>query len=136
MIFFDSLYACGKPILCTVYPLLGVIYQFFSVLTLQTSVACAACTPFGDTRVICTEKANPFVRYWLCYLAYMSKKNHSLDACGNPTVCTVQPLWGVIYQFFSVLTLQTRVACAACTPFGDTGVICTEKVHPFIRYWL
>ena len=55
---------------------------------------------------------------------------HSLDACGKPTVCTVYPLWGVIYQFFSVLTLQKSVACAACTSFGDTGNICIEKAKP------
>ena len=61
MNFFESLDACGKPIVYTVNPLWGVIYQFFSVLALQKSVACAACTSFGDTRNIFIEKAKPNV---------------------------------------------------------------------------
>ena len=58
---------------------------------------------------------------------------HNLDACGKSTVCTVCPLWGVMYQFFSVLTLLTSFTCAACTPFGDTRFICTEKTEPILR---
>ena len=58
---------------------------------------------------------------------------HSLDACGKPAVCTVYPLWEGVYQFFSVLTLFTSVACAACTPFGDTRSLCTEKTEPIIK---
>ena len=61
---------------------------------------------------------------------YDLKKNHKLDACGKQTVRTVYPLLGVIYKFFSVLTLQKSVACAACSPFGDTRFICIEKAKP------
>ena len=56
---------------------------------------------------------------------------HNLDACGKSTVC---PLWGVMYQFFSVLTLLTSFTCAACTQFGDTRALHTEKANQYVRY--
>ena len=144
MTFFHNIDAWGKPTVCSVYPLWGVsiysirtffsrfsinafiwlreafapnlnsIYQFFSVLMLETLAACAACTLFGETRVLCTEKAKPFVRYWLWYKGFqiwsLYENFHSLDAFGKPTVCTVYLLWRVLHQFFSVLMLWMREA--------------------------
>ena len=65
--------------------------------------------------------------YFMFQFFCLYENFHSLDACGKSTVC---PLWGVMYQFFSVFTLSTSFTCAACNPFGDTRFICTEKTEP------
>ena len=85
-------------------------------MTFEGSLPCAACTHFGELVIIVLEHFSRF----------------SINAFIQLRETVVLNL-NYIYEFFSVLTLDTLAACAACPLFGDTRFIHTDKTDPIVR---